>query len=429
MSQSNRKILIVEDERALSLALASTVKKCGGRPVQAATLAKAAEQMEEQDFAGMILDIGLPDGNGLSFLESLDEAKRPATLLVTAHGEIENAITARKIGVMEFFDKPIDFPAFTTALKTLLRGEEKDAPTAPSQSTFIGAAPAMREVFQKIAHACASREPALIVGETGTGKSTAASLIANHTAGENSQLVRLLHSSSTPDEIEQAVADKSVDAIVIDPVSHLSMEAQDALTSFFEKENPSPRVIATAGMDMMERVTDGSFRSDLYYRLQVLEIRLPRLNRRTEDIPALANYFLGLLEPGRHVEIEASVFSILEKYDWPGNIRELENTITFARTVAKSSSTLESAHLPEHLRVSVDANTLNQDLASAIEAWLNRKDPLPAYKELSGEVERVLLEELLKRFGGKIAPLANALDANRTTIRKKLQFGQENNEA
>ena len=173
------KVLIVEDNRALGTALAAAVSQCGARTELVATASQARQQLESarRPFDAMVLDIGLPDQHGLAFLESLPEDCRPPTLVITAHGELENTIQARKLGVLEFFPKPLDFVAFKAALGNLPRLGDSNESEERKTSAFIGAASAMRIVFQQIAHACASHVPVLLTGETGTGKSLAARLI------------------------------------------------------------------------------------------------------------------------------------------------------------------------------------------------------------------------------------------------------------
>ena len=161
------KVLIVEDERALALAFAAAVRQSGAASELAPTAAQARKKLRDAGpFDAIILDIGLPDENGLAFLESLPATMRLPVIVVTAHGEIGNTIAARKLGVREFFTKPLDFESFTLALAELLRETPATAPGKTSgevpESAFIGAAPAMRTVFRHIAQACASDEPVLI---------------------------------------------------------------------------------------------------------------------------------------------------------------------------------------------------------------------------------------------------------------------------
>ena len=415
---SEKTILIVEDERALSIAMAAAVQSCGGRPLKVPTIAQAEEALRTNSVAGIILDLGLPDGHGLSLLESRAGKNPIPTVVVTAHGEIDNAIAARKLGVREFFDKPIDFEAFKTAIQNLLREGASPGADTSATSTFIGAAKPMRPVFQKIAHACTGNEPVLIVGETGTGKTAVANLIAKNSVSEEGTIL------SWPDNRNHDFTiSMSGGILLIDPLSALNHDDQDRLLSMWESNIDSfPRVIATASPGMIEKVEDGTLRSELFYRLQVLEISLPRLCERQGDIPALANYFLGLREPTEILTLSDEVYQCLTQYPWPGNLRELSNAMSYACAIRAGSPSIEVEHLPE--AVQGEGSKLYDQrsfgLVNAIDSWLGETESLRSYREISGELEGILIERLLLRFDGKLAPMAKALGANRTTLRKKL---------
>ena len=176
-------------------------------------------------------------------------------------------------------------------------------------------------------------------------------------------------------------------------------------------------------------MTNGDFRSDLYYRLQVMEVRLPTLRERRDDIPALADFFTGELAPGRLVELTPDSLKILASHDWPGNLRELRNVISYALTAAGGAPQIDSSHFPVHLPAAAGAGVksdtgLPEDLSRALLRWVATRlceDSRPAYDELAGTLERGLLRELLPHFDGKLARLATALQANRATLRRKLR--------
>ena len=180
------RLLIVEDEHALARALAATVEQAGAESDIAATASRARHLLGagKESYAAMILDIGLPDQNGLAFLDSMGENFDLPTIVITAHGEIQNTIAARKLGVLEFFQKPLDFESFNQCLKRIIasaRGQEQQKQAQPEDTAaYIGAARSMRPVFQQIAHCCASHESVLVRGEIGSGKSHTARLVQTH---------------------------------------------------------------------------------------------------------------------------------------------------------------------------------------------------------------------------------------------------------
>lgn len=422
------RVLIVEDERPLSLALAASVRQAGAAAVVAPTAALARRELEQSEapFAAMILDIGLPDENGLQFLSRCPEELRPPVLVITAHGDIDNTIQARKLGVREFFPKPLDFQAFRAALLRLVRNPSPRPREAPARcAAYIGAAPAMRPVFQQIAHACASTEPVLIWGETGTGKSATADLIHRNGARSTQPLVHAHPGGAFQlEQLRDALAAATGGVLALDGIDQLSPPCQAELVGHWETDAPAfPRILATSTAHPRAAVESGAFRSDLFYRLQVLEVMLPPLRERREDLPALFGFFLAQLEPGRVLHVEDSALERLRSYTWPGNLRELRNVASYALTVSGGSGRIERIHLPGHIAAGEpqQRDGIADALERATDAWLDRLGEWPAYRALAEEWEKLLIQRLLRRFDGKIARLAAAMQANRTTLRKKLQ--------
>lgn len=435
------KVLIVEDEHALALAFAAAVRQSGAASELAPTAAQARKKLRETGpFDAIILDIGLPDENGFAFLESLPAAIRLPVIVVTAHGEIGNTIAARKLGVREFFTKPLDFESFTTALAELLRESPRPAqdtgtstdPVAGenTDSAFIGAAPAMRAVFRQIAHTCASNEPVLVRGATGTGKTRVAHLLRQHSAKESCPL-ELFVAGSGP--IEGAMTRAAGGFLLIENLAALTAVDQVSLLVRMESGDCDlPRIVATCGPDLHEAVVRGDFRPDLYYRLQVMEVRLPDLADRREDIPVLADFFAGQLSPGRIVELTSASLKVLAAHEWPGNLRELRNVISYALTAAAGAPRIDPGHLPAYLSSASatgddSEDSLPAELTRALRRWVAtrlRAESPPSYDDLSGPLEAALLHELLPHFDGRLARLATALQANRATLRRKLRKGK-----
>lgn len=420
-------ILIIEDGRALSLALGAAVRRVNacGKIVSTAALAREHLLAEGANFAAMILDIGLPDENGLDFLASLPPACRLPTLVVTAHGEIDNTIAARKLGVSEFLTKPLDFEVFKAALKRLLR--TAPAASAPPDTTaaFIGGALSMRPAFQQIAHACAADDPVLIRGETGTGKSLTSRLIHRNSTRADAPFVVFAGGNSANLTAKLVQAGDGV--LVVEDVTRLDLDAQNELLHRWENPDASlPRILGITTTDLRAATEAGVLRSELFYRLQVLEIHLPPLRDRLEDLPTLLSFFLGQLEPTRPVIVDEAALQLLATHNWPGNLRELRNLASAALTVSGGAAVIEPNHLPVNLLRAQVVPTVNCELAfaKALNLWLEERlsDPnaFPNYCELSNAVEHQLLQLLLKRFDGKLARLAKALNANRSTLRRKL---------
>ena len=428
-------VLIVEDEYALSVALAAAVRQASAFGEVAPSAAQARRLLaSRKHYDAMVLDIGLPDENGLKFLETLEAARRPPTIVITGHGEIQNTIAARKLGVRDFLTKPLNFAEFQDALLRLIeprrRKPDLGKPVAKSVA-FIGAAPAMRPVFQQIAHSCASDDPVLVRGETGTGKSHAARLIQSNSLRAGPAATLAAGPATTTDELIQALTEAKRGVLVLEEVSLLSAEVQAELVRQIEAgaEEEFPRLIATTRNDLRASVSDGAFRSDLFYRLQVLEVRLPPLRERREDVPALVSYFIGQLVPDRSLTISDAALSRLLAQEWPGNLRELRNSIAYALTVNTGAAAIEVSDLPPYLGNEAAAGSGSDDevparLLQALDSWLDARfggEEAPQYRELAETLEAALIRRLLRRYDGKLARMASALQANRTTLRRKLQ--------
>jgi DNA-binding NtrC family response regulator len=421
------RILIVEDNRALSMALAAAVSQCGATSEVVATAMQAQEQLRKSSFpySAMILDIGLPDRNGLEFFRDLPREIRPPTLIITAHGELENTILARKLGVREFLNKPIEFEALKEFLNRLIADSKGSKEHREPSSAYIGAAPSMRIVFQQIAHACASNEPVLITGETGTGKSTTADLISRNS--QTKQDTKVLFRPGTGDQLEalQAVLEQAGGGVLIlDKLRDLEKKAQAELVHQWEKERDDfPRIIAISDLDLRNATQNGAFRNDLFYRLQVLEIRLPKLQERMDDLPALFSFFLAQAQPGRSIAVDEESLDRMQAHHWSGNLLELRNVASYAITACSSGNLIQPRHLPEYLvnSVSSENQTLKDSLEKALEEWIEASGELNSYQQLAEELEARLIRQLLGKFDGKLARMANTMQANRTTLRKKLR--------
>ena len=407
-----RRVLIVEDEHALSLALSTAVVRAGAEAERVASGAAALEALAADDFSLVILDIGLPDMSGLDVLREAfsDGGELPLPVLViTAHGNLENAIAARKLGVADYLVKPLDLAEFQQVLGRYLkpvRAVEQKAEEAESGTTLIGASVAMQPVFREVAHACSVSMPVVISGATGTGKSLAARVI--HANGEQR------------DQPLLSMGDRLVNGamLLVEDVGALEMEAQGELLEILEAGKQ--RVITTTPEPLHEAVREGRFREDLYYRLNVVEVRLPELVARREDIAALSQYFLGKLASERAIQFSPEAMALVERHSWPGNVLELRNAVEYAVNVCGGAQIL-----PQHLPASVvvmrraEGDGVMGDLAGWLDERFEESGEDLKYTELIGALEGELLKELLARFDGKPTRLAAALGMNRTTLRKK----------
>lgn len=436
-------VLIIEDEHALAAALSTVVRRLGAEPSVAASGQSGIEKLAKRPFDLVVLDIGLPDMSGLDVLRRIrDSSKDTPVLVVTAHGTLDNALEAKRLGASDYFLKPLDLAEFQHALRAFLT--KPDAPpatntaTTPRQSSvMIGAAPGMQKAYAAIAQACGTRAPVLLSGPSGTGKSLAARVIhANHDPG--TPFVSFRVDEWPADQLQRALLGDDVSlghfqkaacgTLYIEDVATLPLPVQANLERAMNAATAdAPRIIAATSRDLLSEVREGRFREDLFYRLKIVEVTLPPLTARTEDIPALAAFFLSQSAGSdREITLAEQALACLKAHIWPSNVRELRNAMQHAAAVCTGPLILPR-HLPESIARAADSPvTSHLDLAlqHALSQWLDQKltapeSDLPAYDDLAGQIESMMLKELMPRFDNKPTRLATALQMNRATLRRK----------
>lgn len=423
-------VLIVEDNRSLAIALAAAAERNGFSSELAPTLAVAREVLARETVCGILLDIGLPDGRGFELLKENVTKTLPPVAVITAHGELENAMEARKLQVTQFFNKPLDFEELESFFQALHQplpvGERLSSPAA-----FIGAASAMQPVFHQITQACVSREPLVIRGSHGTGKTHLSQLIARY-EGADYQVIHVSE-ALTEEELKAVIELVGAGTLILESIHFLRPGLQKVLVRCFDEmvSQERPRFIVTCDEGgLRELVEKEILDENLYYRLQVLDLRLPSLSERASDIPALVAAFLGELGQSRGFGVADEVFTLFQEAEWAGNVRELRNVVSYAVTASNGNSVICPEHLPSYFEQ--DQTSLQQgartnaQLELFLENWLEELDlENLSYRQLIGRVEKTLLEKLLVRFEQKPSRLAKAMDLNRSTLRKRLRFSDE----
>jgi DNA-binding NtrC family response regulator len=438
-------VLIIEDEHALAAALSTVIRRLGAEPSVAASGQSGIDKLAKRGFDLIVLDIGLPDMSGLDVLRRIRASSdKTPVLVITAHGTLDNALEARRLGASEYFLKPLDLAEFQHALRAFLNKAE--APAVPATknghiqtSVMIGAAPGMQKAYAAIAQACGTNAPVLLTGASGTGKSLAARVIHANRSGSGpflsfrvdewpaDQLQDRLFGRDTPPGALQSAAQGT---LFIEDIAQLPLTVQASLERALDASTTdAARIIAATSRDLLAEVRDGRFREDLYYRLKIVEVMLPPLAQRTEDIPALASFLLSQAAGGnREISLSEQTLSCLKTHPWPGNVRELRNAMQHAAAICAGPVVLPR-HLPETIARSSDSpaaskSHLDEALQQALARWLDQKltapeNALPAYDDLAEQVESMMLKELLPRFDNKPTRLATALRMNRATLRRK----------
>ncbi len=455
-------VLIIEDEAALASALGMVVKRLGAHPVTCASAAVGLSRLNQRRPALVILDIGLPDRSGLEVLRDIRarHATLP-TLIVTAHGSLSNAVEAKKFGASEYLVKPLDLQEIERTIRPLLQiGSSEDVPSEPRPdaltthgSLLIGSAQAMQPAFAAIAHATASEAPVIISGPTGIGKSLAARVI--HQLGRRSAGPFVtLSCASLPETLLESelfghekgaftgahttktghIERAAGGTLFLDEIAEAPLSVQVKLLRLVEEKTFTRvggrsdltvdlRVIVASNRDLVEEVAEKRFREDLFYRLRVLEVKLPPLRERMSDLPALCSYLLATTDDKRQLTLSDEAMAILRSHAWPGNVRELRNALEHA-----AARCAGQVILPMHLPQDLGSDSLEpqkqttRTLDDALHSWLEDRlaEGVVEYDTLHEELESRLLAALLPRFENKPTLLARELQMNRATLRKKL---------
>ncbi len=442
---SNR-ILIVDDDDTLRETLADVLAR-HYEVDQAADAASALAIARSRSFDLVLLDLRLPDGNGLEVLQQLHEIdERLLVVVMTAYPEIRTAVTALKAGAYDYLNKPFDLDDLrglvrraleTQQLRTEVERLRAAVPPLANLEGMIGASPAflsMVEVTRRIA--AAARTPVLISGESGTGKERIAQTIHNLSSRAAGPWVTLNCSAIAEGLLESemfghekgafthAVASKrgllelaDGGTLFLDEIGDLSPTLQPKLLRVIETQSfrrvggqrelhVDVRFVAASNRDLNERIRQGLFREDLYYRLNVAGIDVPPLRERREDIPQLARHFLAQAAAVmglQVVDIAPLAETRLAAYVWPGNVRELRNVMERA-LILSGGARIEAEHLPKEL--CTNAACRSQD-GSALPFAL-------------ADMEKLHIGRVLRHCRGNKTHAAALLGITRLTLRNKI---------
>ncbi len=471
MPESRKHLLLVEDEVPLRQALAERLSEHGFEVEQADTGEQAIDQLAEFAFDIVITDLRLPGLDGTRVLEAaLLRYPDIVGIIVTGYGTVKDAVEAIKRGATDFVTKPFQFDELLHALNSALEQRRLKAENAYLRSQLqeryrfegiIGRSPAMRELFQLLETVSASGSTILVTGETGTGKEVVARAI-HHNSPRRAQRFVALNCGAIPETLLEAelfghvrgaftgaigtrqgrLEQANKGTLFLDEVGTMSWAMQMKLLRVLQEREferigdthtikVDVRVIAATNSDLQKMVSDGMFREDLFYRLNIIPIHLPPLRDRKEDIPLLVQHFLkkfssqesgatgGKADQGRGSEQVVRALSISQQamrclmaYAWPGNVRQLENAIERAVALSGGRSQIETSDLtPDIQQASQTAATPDVTLPEGgidFDHYINR-------------VEYGLIRRALEKTGGNKGQASKLLNLKRTTLVEKLK--------
>ncbi|MFW8601801.1 sigma-54-dependent transcriptional regulator [Desulfobacterota bacterium M19] len=367
------KILVVDDERNIRKVLANYLRKEGFTVETARNYEEAVDKAAAADFDLVLTDMRLPGQSGLDLLKWL-KRKMPylPVLVITAYGSIDNAVEVMKNGASNYLTKPVDMDEMLIIIRhTMLKEQARPEVTADEEGErfgIIGGSPAINEVIATVKVVAVSRANILISGESGTGKELVAGAIHSASQRRDAPFIALNCAAVPVDLIENelfghekgaftgAVSRESgkvemaaSGTLFLDEIGEMSVAMQIKLLRFIQERvfyrisgreqlASDCRIIAATNRNLEAEVENGNFREDLFYRLNVIQIKVPALRERREDIPVLARYFLDKYagENKKFIRgIEQEALAALMVYEWPGNIRELENIIERAVVLSR----------------------------------------------------------------------------------------------
>jgi DNA-binding NtrC family response regulator len=374
-------VLLVEDEKLLRWALEQQLKRAGHRVLVAPDLATATGHLAEHQPDVVLLDLGLPDGHGLDFYEqSHDRLEGSVVIVMTALGQVGEAVRAMKLGALDFLTKPVDQAELVTQIhrSIAVRGEQLEAQAARQHreqslaQSIVGRSPAFLRTIEVAEQVAASEvETVLVQGESGTGKNVVARHLHASSARRSKPILEVSCATIPENLLESELfghergaftdaksAKRGVfelaegGTVVLDEIGELRLDLQAKLLHFLEERHfrrvggtreiaVDVRVIALTNRDLQTMVREKSFRNDLFFRLSVFPIGVPPLRERREDVLPLAEHFLRTLQPklGRRFSgFEREAENRLLGYGWPGNVRELRNVVERALVLERGTS-------------------------------------------------------------------------------------------
>jgi DNA-binding NtrC family response regulator len=442
--------LIVDDEQSIRKLCMTVGEALGFTCLEANSGETALALLEEQPAHMVLTDMVMPNMSGLEFLERVKKLlPRTEVAVMTGHGSVETAVQAMKLGAYDYIGKPFspleELRLFLRRMAEKVRLVEENqflrerVDTETDLHGIVGSSAKIQDVLRIVSRLKDTRTPVLIAGESGTGKELVARAIHFRGSFASRPFVAVDCGSLVPTLIESelfgyekgaftgALRSKtglfqsaSGGTIFLDEIGELPLEMQAKLLRVLQEKEVRPvgsnqkikvdvRVIAATNRDLEAEYRNGTFRKDLYFRLNVVTVHLPSLRERRSDIPMLVHWFLDRYAEGSAMQVTNSAMKCLLQYDWPGNVRELENCVE--RAVALGD------------RRTIDIGDLPPTIASASPAMETSVSPHPAGLSSNDleDIERATIERVFEQVKGDKAMAGKMLGISRATLYRKLK--------
>jgi two-component system nitrogen regulation response regulator GlnG len=462
----NERVLIVDDESDIRWVLNRLLKEKKLDVVEAGDGRRALDLLLNEDFSLALLDINIPEKDGLEVLTELKESGIVTPVIImTAQSTMQNAIEAMKRGAFDYITKPFDIDEIDLLVGRALefKGLKREVVSLKErlherwadETHFVGKSKAVEGLFKTVGRIAPKNVSVILQGESGTGKELLAKLIHMNSPRSNGPFIAV-NTAAIPKELMESelfgfvkgaftgaietrrgkfeLADGGT--LFLDEIGDMPIDLQSRLLRAIQEQEFYPigakeplrvdvRIVSATNRDLEKEVANKRFREDLYYRLNVVTITLPPLRARRDDIPVLAEYFLRKFQDEMGVEVRKlspKALETLTSHRWPGNVRELENTLRRA-VLLSSNPVLSMEDLAIHDTIK-PRESLEDIIYSRLEEFISRIDSTTRqelYDTILPFMERPLLKLVLKKTGGNQVRAAELLGINRNTLRKKIR--------
>ncbi|MGM0426015.1 MAG: sigma-54-dependent transcriptional regulator [Thermodesulfobacteriota bacterium] len=442
-------ILVVDDEGSILQSLEGILSDEGYETVCVKSGSEALEKIEEAIPDLVLLDIWMPGLDGIETLEKIKETyPQVQVVMMSGHGNIETAVKATKMGAYDFIEKPLSLEKLLLAVKNALDYyrleeeinllKEKDR----NKYNIIGESPAIKELKEQLRIVAPTNAWVLISGDNGTGKELVAHNIHRLSNRSRKPMVEV-NCAAIPEElIESELFGHEKGAftgaltmkkgkfdlahegtLFLDEIGDMSLKAQSKTLRILQEQkfervggaktiHVDVRVIAATNKDLEAEIEKGTFRDDLYFRLNVIPMRVPPLKERVKDIPSLVKVFVDEFSMSTNIEPKAmsqEALEMLQRYDWPGNVRELRNLVE-RLMIMVPGRVIGKEDIPDPFNKGAAGNA---DLDVALKA--------DSLKEAKGKFEKAFIEAKLKEFDGNISQTAEAIGVERSNLHRKIK--------
>jgi len=449
-------IWVVDDDESIRWVLEKGLSENGIEVETFDSANKVIKKLETENPSLILTDIKMPGKSGIDLLDEVKELRPEIPIIImTAHSDLQSAVESYEHGAWEYLPKPFDIEeAVSMVQRATAKDNSKIDETSESKAEIIGEAPAMQEVFRAIGKLTNSSSTVLLSGQSGTGKELVAKALYQHSPRKENSFIALNMADIPKDLLEAELFGHEKGAftgadekrigrfeqandgtLFLDEIGDMPLETQTRLLrvlsngEFYRVGGREPikvdvRIITATNQNLEELVKSGEFREDLFHRLNVIKLSLPKLNERKEDIPDLVKHFFQksseeLKEEKKYLSEE--VENYFKTLSWPGNVRQLENTCRWL-TVMSPSKEVKLEDLPDELKIenAEEENNWKIVLRSWSENYLENGNK-NLLEEVGPEFERTLISVALNKTKGKKKEAAELLGWGRNTLSRKIK--------